>query len=66
MIFSQEYSKSYLNWLKTYDCDSGVSLAYSAEKSYPQPFYYALSLGLQEGVEELLKVQMLRQRGGNF
>lgn len=29
MIFSPEYSKSYLNWLKTYDYDSGVSFGYS-------------------------------------
>jgi len=65
MIFSPEYSKSYLNWLKTYACNSGVSFDYSAEKNYPQPLYYASLLGLQESVEKLLKgVDAAAKEGG--
>src|SRR5271168_772581 len=67
MIFSPEYSKSYLNWLKTYDCDSGVSFGYSAEKNYLQPLYYASLLGLQKSVEKLLKEDADdAAKGGNF
>jgi hypothetical protein len=66
MIFSPEYSKGYLNWLKTYACDSGVSFDYSAEKNCPQPLYYASLLGLQESVEKLLKerCRCCGKRGG--
>jgi hypothetical protein len=67
MIFSSEYSKSCLNWLKTYGYDSGVSFGYLAEKNYLQALYYASPLGFQESVEKLLKEDAdTAAKGGNF
>jgi hypothetical protein len=64
-IFSPEYSRSYLNWLKTYNCDNPY--ASTPKSRYPQPLYYASLLGLQEIVENLLKDGVdVMARGGRF
>jgi hypothetical protein len=52
-IFSSEYSKSYLNWLRIRDCDD-VNIFLPKKKTFPQPLYHASLLGLQESVEKLL------------
>jgi hypothetical protein len=51
-LFSQEYSTSYHNWLRTYNCDDPYRM--NVDKRYSQPLYYAALLGFYKSVRKLI------------
>ena len=71
-IFSPEYSQSYLNWLRTYDCDDNEYSGHGgsmpkAPDQYPRPLYYASLLGFDHSVETLIRRGAeISVQGGTF
>jgi hypothetical protein len=68
-LFCQEYSQSYLNWLRIHDPDYGRR-SFKAKKfldSFAQPLYYASLLGLLDNLERLLKQDVdVNAPGGEY